>query len=65
VAVSVSDSGLGSPPDKPQDIFKPLFTIKESGIGMRRKLEVKSLIELISFAEKWNAANQTDAPGAP
>jgi PAS domain S-box-containing protein len=44
VAVSVSDTGVGIPEDRQEQIFEPLFTTKAKGIGLGLAI-VKTLVE--------------------
>jgi signal transduction histidine kinase len=44
VAVSISDTGVGIPPENLHKLFEPLFTTKSKGIGLGLTL-VKSLVE--------------------
>jgi signal transduction histidine kinase len=44
VAVSISDTGVGIPPENLHKLFEPLFTTKARGIGLGLAL-VKSLVE--------------------
>jgi signal transduction histidine kinase len=44
VAVSISDTGVGIPPENLDKLFEPLFTTKSKGIGLGLTL-VKSLVE--------------------
>jgi signal transduction histidine kinase len=33
VVITVSDNGVGIPPEAPDQIFDPFFTLKEEGVG--------------------------------
>jgi signal transduction histidine kinase len=44
VNVSIADTGVGIDPSKVDEIFKPLFTTKEHGMGMGLSI-CRSIIE--------------------
>jgi signal transduction histidine kinase len=44
ILVSVSDTGVGLPPQKAEQIFEPFFTTKPHGTGMGLRIS-RSIIE--------------------
>jgi signal transduction histidine kinase len=53
--LTVSDTGLGLPPDKAEQIFDAFFTSKSDGTGMRLRIS-RSIVEA-HHGRLWAAAS--------
>ena len=56
IRISVEDSGVGVSPDKLEEIFKPLFSTKEQGMGLGLSI-CRSIVEA-QHGRIWASPNQ-------